>query len=129
MASLLLDIATFLVDKELAEGDGVDIFRDYIPDEPNDIITLYEYLGDPVNPYTDVVHRSVQVKVRNSDADTARLKALEIFKALNTENRMIQFTDTRLGQVYLRQSPMKIETDGKTRTTYGFNMGITTDIE
>ena len=75
------------------------------------------------------MHRSVQVTVRDKDADIARQKALEIFKLLSTDNRIVHFTTTRWGQVYLRQPPFKIKQDENDRVYYGFNVGITTTNE
>jgi hypothetical protein len=83
-------------------------------------------------PYEPAAHRSVQISVRDKSADTARSKALTLFKAfvdnMSDDNR-IDFTEHRWGQVSLRQSPFRISTDLSDRVTYGFNMGITTTIE
>lgn len=126
---LLLDIVTFLTVKGVVAGDGVDAFRDFTPEAPDSLVALHEYPGDPATPYDECVHRSVQVTVRNKDADIARQKALEIFKLLNTDNRIVYFTPTRWGQVYLRQPPFKIKQDENDRVYYGFNVGITTTNE
>lgn len=129
MNPLLLDIATYLASRGLVQGDGIDVFRDFYPEEPDDVVVLYEYKGDEVLPYEDKVNRSVQVAVRSPDADTARTKALSIFKALQSETCLIYFTNDRWGQVYLRQSPFKIKIDENSRAVYGFNIGVTTTIE
>ena len=126
---LLLDIVTFLTSNNVVQGDGVDAFRDFTPEAPDSIVALHEYKGDPAVPYEPSVHRSVQVTVRDKDADVARHKALEIFKLLQSENLIVQFTTDRWGQVHLRQTPFKIGVDNNDRVTYGFNVGITTTIE
>lgn len=126
---LLLDIVTYLVTNGVVQGDGVDAFRDYTPESPDSLVALHEYQGDPATPYDSNVHRSVQVSARDKDADAARQKALEIFQLLSSENRIINFTSERWGQVYLRQPPFRMKTDESDRVTYGFNVGITTTIE
>ena len=126
---LLLDIVTFLVDNRLVQGDGVDAFRDFTPEAPDSLVALHEYKGDPAVSYDPNVNRSVQVTVRDKDADVARQKALDIYKLLTSDNLIVQFTPDRWGQVYLRQPPFKIGQDNNDRVTYGFNIGITTTIE
>jgi len=129
---LLLDIISFLTDMNIVTGDGVDAFRDFIPEEPESLVALIEYRGDPAIPVDPSVHRSVQVSTRDKDADLARQKALDIFKVFvdnQDENCRIDFTDTRWGQIYLRQTPFRYKTDENNRAYYCFNIGITTTIE
>lgn len=126
---LLLDIILFLSNAKLVEGDGIDTFREFTPEEPDNLVVLTEYSGSPPVHYESLVHRSVQVTVRNKDADAARRKALEIFKALQSDNTIVHFTEERWGQVVLRQAPFKSGVDSSERSTYAFNMGITTTIE
>lgn len=129
---LLLDIITFLTAKGVVIGDGVDAFRDFIPEEPDTLVALIEYRGDPASPVDPSVHRSVQVSTRDKDADLARQKALDIFKVFvdnQDETCKIDFTDTRWGQIYLRQPPFRYKTDENNRAYYCFNIGITTTIE
>ena len=126
---LLLDIVTFLADNKIVQGDGVDAFRDFTPEAPDSLVALHEYKGDPAVFYDPNVNRSVQVTVRDKDADVARQKALYIYKLLTSDNLIVQFTPDRWGQVHLRQPPFKIGQDNNDRVTYGFNIGVTTTIE
>lgn len=126
---LLLDIVIFLMDSGIVQGDGVDAFRDFTPEAPDSLVALHEYKGDPAVSYDQNVNRSVQVTVRDKDADVARRRALEIYKLLMSDNLIVHFTSDRWGQVYLRQPPFKISQDNNDRVTYGFNIGITTTIE
>lgn len=130
--SLLLDIVIFLTSAGVIEGDGVDTFRDFVPEAPDHVITVSEYKGSPVVPFEIVTHRSIQITVRDRKANLAREKSLELFKAFRNamkEDGRIDFTDTRWGQVSLRQTPYRLSTDSSDRVTYGFNMGITTTFE
>lgn len=126
---LLLDIVTFLADNKIVQGDGVDAFRDFTPEAPDSLVALHEYKGDPAVSYDPNVNRSVQVTVRDKDADVARQRALDIYKLFMSDNLIVNFTPDRWGQVHLRQSPFKIGQDNNDRVTYGFNIGITTTIE
>lgn len=126
---LLLDMVTFLTDNGIVQGDGVDAFRDFTPEAPDSIVALHEYKGEPAVPYDPMVHRSVQISVRDKNANKARQKALDIFKLLTSENLIVNFTPTRWGQVYLRQTPFKLDQDKNDRVTYAFNIGVTTTIE
>ena len=129
---LLLDIITFLINKEVLTGDGIDAFRDFIPEEPDSLVALIEYRGDPAIPVDPAVHRSVQITTRDKDADLARQKAMDIFKVFvdsKDETCRIDFTAKRFGQLYLRQPPFRYKTDENNRAYYCFNVGITTTIE
>ena len=126
---LLLDIVTFLADNGVVQGDGVDAFRDFTPEAPDSLVALHEYNGDPAVSYDPNVNRSVQVTVRDKDADVARQRTLDIYKLFISDNLIVNFTHDRWGQVHLRQPPFKIGQDNNGRVTYGFNIGITTTIE
>ena len=128
--TLLEALISYGVSHGLLTGDGEDSFRDFMPEEPDNIVVFAEYAGEPVSVLTESVHRSVQVKVRNVDAEQARYKATQlvhIFKA-PTESLRIDFTDELWGQVYIRQTPFKLSHDESDRVTYCFNLGITTNI-
>ncbi len=129
--TLLEDIVAYLVELGLVEGDGVDIFRDFKPEIPDNIVSLHEYKGDAVSPYTDVVHRSVQVVVRNRSSTEAQALAKRLCQAFMApdETMRIDFTSTRWGQVHIRQTPYKFSQDESDRVHYGFNLGITTTLE
>ena len=130
--TLLKDMVSYFTSKGLIEGDGIDAFRDFKPETPDNLVSLHEYKGDPVSMYTDVVHRSVQVVVRNKSAEAAQALAKNLCKALlddMAENKRVDFTATRWGQVHIRQAPYKFSQDESDRTLYGFNLGITTTME
>lgn len=133
MAQLLQDMAAYIVDKGLANGYGEDIFCDYLPEKPDNIIALLEYKGSPDTPFDhDLHHRSVQLLTRNVDADTAKMLALKLHQILTSQSvdfEPIKFTKNRQGLVYIRQTPFRIGTDENDRALYCFNIGITTSID
>lgn len=111
-------------------GDGEDSYRDFMPEVPDTVVVFHEYAGQPPTPFIDAAHRSVQVKVRDMDAEVARDKALLLFEIFRseTESLRVDFSDTLWGQVYIRQTPFKLSQDTAGRVTYCFNLGITTNI-
>ena len=129
MASLLEDMIAYFTSLSIVEGDGIDSFRDFTPETPDNVLVLHEYAGGNVDNFIVEVHRSVQISVRDASASIAKSKAIQICTALKTPNLIVHFTPTRMGQVYIRQTPFKLGIDDKNRVTYAFNIGITTTIE
>ena len=127
---LLLAIINYLVANGILLGDGIDAFRDFMPEEPDSVVVLHEYRGDQLSQYTTNVHRSVQVKVRDTSAEAARDKALQILQLFisESESRRVDFSENAWGRVYIRQLPFKLQQDSSNRVTYCFNLGITTNI-
>lgn len=128
--TLLQALIQHCVSNEVLRGDSEDSFRDFMPEAPDAVVVFHEYNGDAVSPFTEHVHRSVQVKVRDKDAEAARDRAVRVFRAFKspTEDLRINFTDDLWGQVYLRQTPFKLQQDESGRVIYCFNLGITTNI-
>ena len=128
--SLLETLVEYCVSKGALAGDGDDSFRDFMPETPDSVTVFHEYSGSPVSQFTTHVHRSVQVKVRDTSAEAARAKALEVLKLFksDTESLRVDFSDSLWGQVYIRQLPFKLEQDSSNRVIYCFNLGITTNI-
>ena len=128
--TLLEALIAYGVNRKVLAGDGEDSFRDFMPEAPDNVVVFNEYAGEPVSVYISCVHRSVQVVVRNKDAEAARAKAVQlcnIFKA-PTESLRVDFTEELWGQIYIRQTPFKLSQDESDRVTYCFNLGITTNI-
>lgn len=128
--TLLESLVAYGVAKGVLVGDGEDSFRDFMPEVPDAVVVFHEYSGSPVTPFTDNVHRSVQVKARSMNAEDARAKALQLFNIFKSESESLRvdFTDSLWGQVYIRQTPFKLSQDASGRVTYCFNLGITTNI-
>ena len=128
--TLLEAIVNYCVAKGVLSGDGVDAFRDFTPEVPDTVIVFHEYAGSGISAFTEHVHRSVQVKVRDTDAEAARAKAIQVLNVFRseTESLRVDFSTDLWGQVYIRQTPFKLQQDGSNLVTYCFNLGITTNI-
>lgn len=127
---LLYDMVQFFIDEGLCDEDGVDCFRDFSPEEPDDIVVLFEYGSSAVVSFDDMVQRSVQITTRSKDPDLAREKAIALYSCLKAHEsaKRIDFTNDRWAQVSLRQTPFKIKIDDNDRFIYGFNVGIATTV-
>lgn len=122
MQDLLLDIKEFLE----AKGEKTTIFRDAIDDKTDKAIVLYEYQGN--NPGAQIAGstRPVQFVVRDKTATGAKDLIRLLYKMLETEDSIIQFTSNRWAIIHLSQPPFKLKVDEKNRTYYVFNTVITT---
>ena len=128
MADLLLDIVNYLIAQDVVTGDGVDIFRDIMPDEPGNCSSLHEYLGD-IAFINNMTNRSIQVRHRNTDYVIGKAKIKSIYDVLyqpESEIRIVDFTATRWGIVKARNYPYKLNNDERDRVIFIFNMGIVT---
>jgi hypothetical protein len=124
--SLLLDIVNILVNADVCDGDGVDAFRDYLPDEPEEIVVLSEYESPyPRVHYEEKIVRLVQVLARSNNPDTARTRALAAYNAL-VDYEKGKIFNGRLMQVHLRSTPFKHSVNTNKSIMYAFNMGVTT---
>jgi hypothetical protein len=128
--TLLLDIVQYFVSLGLAEDDGVDCFRDFSPEDPDEVIVIYEYGSSAPTSFDALVKRSVQITTRSRDPDVAREKAIKLYNSLKTYDQAnrIDFTSSSWGQVTLRNAPFKIKIDENDRFVYGFNVGIATTV-
>lgn len=125
MEDLLLDIKTYLASSGIKE----EIFRDAVGDTPDVAIVLYEYQG--ANPIAQIAgsDRAIQFVVRGPQATLAKTLIKKIYKLLETEDSILNFTSERWAMVHLNQTPFKMKVDEKGRSYYVFNTTITTYIE
>lgn len=125
---LMLDIIEYLHTQGLVTGDGIDSFRDFTPDSPDNIVVIYEYQGDPPSDDMHYTNRSFQISVRNSSADEAKELARQICDSLRKETKLVKLTDTVWSMVYIRNTPIKIKVDDHNRSVYAFNIGVTSEM-
>lgn len=124
---LLLELVAYLKTNNLCTNDGTDIFRDFKPDSPDNIIVLSEYTGSPSIKGLECSTRSVQVLVRNTNPDTAKSKAWAIHKLFNnTGESGVKLNTTRWAIFNLRGTPARLTVDLQQRHEWIFNVGIVT---
>lgn len=130
MAYLLEDIANHIIANKLSDELAKDIFTEYMPDNPSNLVTLSEYTGSgSALGMENTSNRSVQIRVRNQLSGEARKLSWSIYKLLdNPENREIRLKD-RWTLMYPRQTPIKLSVDDKGRSSWIFNIGVTTNYD
>lgn len=122
MSDLLEDFEHFFRSMELVE----ELYRDYMPDSPDNVVAAYEYQGPASPPKVAGFARQVQIVVRDIMATNAKVKARELHKALVTEDNIINLTDDRWGVIQLHGVPFKMKVDEGKRVYYCFNLSIIT---
>jgi hypothetical protein len=125
--NLLLDLIDYLVEEEIVEGDGVDIFRDFIPETPDNVIALMEYPGRTLRSGLDPVSRVVRVMVRALNVDDARDKIIELYDFFTTpDDEIHHFAESRWAVIHAFDTPAKIGVDPSNRVFYGFVISVLT---
>lgn len=126
-----MDLVQWLISEGHVTADGVDIFRDFRPDTPENVVSLYEY--DSMLPTKKGIKASVryvQITVRNSSVDDAKNKCMAIFKSFEeSDEAIMELASGRWVIMIPRQMPFKIGIDDNGLTTYGFNVAITTNTD
>jgi len=130
----LKDIADYLIiyASDVVTQLGVDIFIDKMPDSPDSCVSLNEYEGE-VSFTNNSVLRSLQIKLRDFNYNTARSNLWKIFDLLYNPDNDIRFINidaddsTRWIQVSPRSAPFELEKDTQNREIFIFNMGILTN--
>lgn len=128
MSNLQIDLAQYLIANGIGTGDGNDIFRDFTPDTPDNIVVFYEYAGSPVIGPIDAANRSIQVRVRDKSYASARSRIHQIYRLLHTpeESVKIGLPNGRWMIGTARQTPYKLMEDSAKRTVYAFNYAVLT---
>lgn len=130
MASLLEDIGQYIINAGLASNIGQDIWLDYDPDEPANVIILNESdsKSSPIEGQTGV--RYVQIITRNLQPTPAKTLACRLHKLfLLPDDNISNLPNDRWCIFNIKNGPLKIKVDAKQRTLYGFNVAITTNFD
>ena len=122
MADLLQDFESYFKSKNV----NTLIFRDTMPDKPDNAIALYEYQGSKDFPQIDGATRPVQIVVRDKSATAAKVLARQLYNLLQTDDSILYLTAERWAIVYLKEPPFKLKADDKDRIYYCFNVITTT---
>lgn len=125
MADMLDDLKTYLITNGIGSDSSIKL--DNKPEDPDDVIVLSEYPGNPINFGEASVDRNVQIIVRNTSRGDAHDICWSIFNLFEivTDTRIHDLTSTRFAIIYSKQAPYKMGVDEKGRYMYVFNMGVT----
>ncbi|MHA1302890.1 MAG: minor capsid protein [Candidatus Heimdallarchaeaceae archaeon] len=127
--NLLLDLANFFINNtSVVTADGTDIFRDNLPDSPDNCVGLLEFEGIP-SFTSDVSNRSVQVTVRNTDYETARSNIWTLYNCIykpESDVRIVNLTSSRWAIITARGNPRFLRRDESYRSIFLFILSIVT---
>lgn len=123
--NILKDLGDYIVSKAYANGIGVDLFLDYLPDKPDNCVSLREYDGGGLSRGGESISHSVQVIVRGKEIELLKELAWKLFW-LFTDYEPIFLLNGRFTVITPMQSPHKFDVDESGRTAYIFNLNITT---
>lgn len=119
------ELANYLENNFVGLIAAKNVFIESTPDLINDTVTLTEYKGDILGDGTYTAFRNIQIKVRNTDS----LKAKELCTSIHLH--FMDLYEMRLNDrfvlVKVLQTPFKMSIDDKQRTSYVFNVRLTTD--
>lgn len=110
---------------------GTDIFTNFIPDSPDNLIATFDVPGPPpphsmggtsVNPALEI--HGIQINVRNVSAEQAQSKMYDIFKELDGTGGV---TLNAREYLYIEavQTPFLLDRDEKERVTFTCNFLVT----
>lgn len=128
-ANLLLDLVTYLTiyASDVVTADGTDIFRDWVPDSPDNLVSLNEYEGMS-SSISNADNRSIQVLVRNTSYETARKNIWKIYNLLYDPENEVKIIDditaTRWVIISAKQPPFSLPRSDDGRAIFIFNMGV-----
>ena len=129
LAELIRDVANYIINNSLATSIGADIFLDNKPDQPDSLISIFEYAGTPTTTGVSALDRRIQILVRNKSYSVARSKAWAIFNLLDKsegKGEGIILTQNRVSVINALQQPFKLETDVNERSVFICNYAIAT---
>ena len=127
---LLLDFVNYylMYASDVVTADGTDIFRNNMPDDLDNCVGIFEFLG--VSDFTsNVGNRSIQVMLRNTDYDTAKEKIWSLFDLIykpESDVRIVNLTATRWAIIKARNFPYLLQQDETGRFIFMFIMGVVT---
>ena len=119
---MLSDIRDYLQ----AQGIGtqaVDLFIGYMPDEPDSVVTLYEYAGSPPDLHWDGEYPGLQVRTAASNYDEGRAKIEQIKNLLHGLHETV-LGSTRYLLIKASGNPEVLKRDENNRIVFFVNFEI-----
>lgn len=120
---LLDEMASFL--QTAGQGTfGTNLFIGYRPDSPDDVISLYNGGGPPVEYHSAGARPILHVEVRGADQTSALQKMIAVTAALHNQH---DFTISSKSYIQCRAAqpePILIEHDSQERFTYAMNFQL-----
>jgi len=119
---LLDDIAAYLQTQSIGVT-GADIFKGFMPDQPDNVVVLYEYAGSPLPLHWPGEYPGLQVRVRNKSYAAGRSRIEAVVSALHGLSEEV-FNGRRYLLVKANQSPESLGRDANGRNEWVVNFSI-----
>jgi hypothetical protein len=127
MRMLLDDVAAYLQSKGVGTVN-TDLFKGYLPDQPDNLVALFEYAGDPTeltmgddDPTLECP--GLQVRVCNKSYPTGRAKIGAVVDALHGLAESV-LGGKRYLLIRANQSPESIGQDANRRNEWVVNFSV-----
>lgn len=125
--AILDEIATYLAIKNIGTVD-TDIFKGFMPDQPDNMVALFEYAGKPMeltmgtgDPTLE--RPGLQVRVRNTSYPTGRAKIEQVVDILHGLTEQV-LGGKRYLLIRANQSPESIGLDANNRSEFVVNFSV-----
>jgi hypothetical protein len=119
---LLDDIGQYLQSKGVGTL-GADIFLGMIPDQPDNLVALFEYAGNPPDLNWNGEYPSLQVMVRNTSYPAGRTKIEQVRDTLHGLCEQV-INGTRYLLIKAKQSPESLGRDDNNRCEFVINFDV-----
>ena len=125
--ALLEDIVAYLITEGIATEFGKDIFINFLPQEPDEVVAIDEYGSDGTQVGYEAYGRYIQILNRAENVSDASSKSQQLFSSLVKELcPIISLTSSLDVVIVALQRPFKVMVDDKERVSYAFNIRVLT---
>lgn len=126
MLLLLDDIASYLASFGVGTV-GTDIYKGFMPDQPDNLVALFEYAGSPTEltmcDSPTLERPGLQVRVRNISYAAGRAKIEAIVDILHGLGNTV-LGSTRYLLIRANQSPESLGLDANNRSEFVVNFSV-----
>jgi len=126
LAELTRDMALYLRDQGHVTAINMDVFLDNRPDKPDNLVSIYDTGGFPAEQAITDLKRTAQMLIRDKSYDAARIKAWDIYKALDKPGNRVIISNGRKMLVKAVQPPTFLNRDASDRALFVFNIQMWT---
>lgn len=130
MTSPAYDLACY-IRNTIGKGTalGTDVLCNDMPDSPDNCISVFQYGGDASDrgfgaDTGALENATLQVDVRNTNAETAEATCYDIYTALDEMAANVTIGDTTYTWFHPLQPPFLLERDERQRVTFVFNCEV-----
>lgn len=122
------DIITYLTDLGVVSGYEVDCFINYFPEEPANIVAIFERPGLGTRKQVDCITRKFEIYVRNTDPVNGNAKIFEIFNALDKDDETsVDLTADRWAVITAQNTPSLDGVDAFERHIFHYEINAVVD--